>query len=348
MIIDISENKLRDVNELGVSISNNDGTIDRELFRKIMLYYSENQNNNKILHIYCTSISKSQDVFKWMRIVPEVFENIRVIIHTPLTEVINTFIEACERILRFTSLIIKVTVIDYYAFENIINNIRIIKDSIPNVIINVDISCNTKVIDCYSKLNSLCDNVSMRVLFNDNYYYDENTLSELINLYTNENPNTIIVNKLYSALFSTFNLDYNDVTYNDKCIPVIHFDGTLCWLNLFIETMSKTYLNWNHIHDNSWYKDTTIKSSISTSTYLNNTCDKCVLCSQCEFSSLVFINSITIPENVCYNKLLSYKVWSEKYAEILRSILFINKNKMYDILELNKKYIKFLNGGKHE
>lgn len=360
MIINIHDNKLQNIDSLSINLSGEDRYLSVETFRLIMLHYSDNQVTDKVLYIHHNTNYENVAILRYITIVPEFFNSINTVIETQLTSVSDLFLEACTNISNQTHLTFKVNLVTMNDLSKITNNIQRIKNSIPDADIYIYIEFSNDMCEWALKHDDDVEELSTmsQMTFVSSYYsdcinkeyYNEEVLREFFEFYFNHDcSNNIIISSLYSHLVKRFT---NEIDYSHLNQSIlINSDESVSIANLDNMTTKLTKFNWSNISRDILSDYITINEMRGyRSEFTNKECTKCVMKNKCEFYTDNFSTHMTlIPKHICYNRLLVYKVWSERYSEFLRQLISICNDNIQEKITINKEAINILNklhGGK--
>lgn len=360
MLVNIHDNKLQSINSLSINLTDGDVYLDVETFRLIMLHYADNQVTDKTLRIRHNVNCENTAVLKYIAIVPEFFNSISTTIETQLTNVSDLFLEACLKISNQTHLTFKINLVTMDDLPKVLSSMQKIKNSIPEADMEIHVEFSNSM--CEWVLTHVDDtkdllDISQIVIGSSYYsnfinkeYYDENILSDFFKLYFNHDySDNVIISSLYTHLVEGFNskiahihTDYSILINSDESISVIDLDSMITKLTKF---------NWNNISKNLLNEYLLDYESIGyRSEFTNRECDNCVMKYKCKFFTRDSrAHLINVPRNVCYNKLLTYKVWCDNYSEFLRQLVLICNDNIQEKLNINTEAIDILNklcGGK--
>lgn len=360
MLVNIHDNKLQSIKSLSINLTDGDVYLDVETFRLIMLHYADNQVTDKTLHIRHNVNCENTAVLKYIAIVPEFFNSINTTIETQLTNVSDLFLEACVKISNQTHLTFKINLVTMDDLPKIVSSMQKIKNSIPEADMEIHVDFSNSM--CEWVLTHVDDtkdllDISQAVIGSSYYsnlinkeYYDEVILSDFFKLYfSHDYSDNVIISSLYAHLVEGFNskIDHNHTDHSilinsDESISVMDLDSVINKLTKF---------NWNNISKNLLNEYLLDYKSIGyRSEFTNIECDNCVMKDKCKFFTCDSrAHLINVPRNICYNKLLTYKVWCESYSEFLRQLVLICNDNIQEKLNINTEAIDILNklcGGK--
>lgn len=360
MLVNIHDNKLQSIKSLSINLTDGDTYLNVETFRLIMLHYADNQVTDKTLRIRHNVNCENTAVLKYIAIVPEFFNSIDTTIETQLTNVSDLFLEACIKISSQTHITFKINIITMGDLPKIVNSMQKIKNSIPEADMEVHVEFSNSMCEwILAHVNDAKDllDISQAVIGSSYYsnfinkeYYDEDILSDFFKLYfRHDYSDNVIISSLYTHLVEGFNskidhihTDHSILINSDESISIMDLDNMITKLTKF---------NWNNISKNLLNEYLLDYESIGyESEFTNRKCGDCAMKDRCKFCTCDSgVHSINIPRNVCYNKLLTYKVWCESYSEFLRQLVLICNDNIQEKLNINTEAIDILNklcGGK--
>lgn len=354
MLISIHDNKLQNINSLSINLSDENTYLSVETFRLIMLHYSNNQVADKILYIRHNTNCENSAILKYITIVPEFFNSISTVIETQLVDISDLFLEACTKISNQTEVTLKVSLVSMNDLPKIMSNIQRIKNSIPDVNINVYVEFSNKVCEwllnhdnAVEELSTTSQTMIGSSYYSDNInkeYYNEKLLSEFFEFYFNHDcSDDNIISSLYTHLVERFTNKINDNYLNQSIL--INSDESISVMNLNNMMTKLTKFTWSNIHTdilNEYMLSNGMRSYRSE--FTNKECSECVMENKCDFYTDNFsTRTILIPRHICYNRLLVYKVWSERYSEFLRQLISIYDNNIREKITISKEAINILN-----
>lgn len=360
MLVSIHDNKLQNINSLSINLSDRNAYLDVETFRLIMLHYSDNQVTDKRLCIHHNVNYENTAVLRYITIVPEFFNSISTVIETQLTNISDLFLEACTKIANQTHIAFKVHLTTMDDLPKITNNIQRIKNLIPDVSINIYVEFSNEV--CEWMLNHTNDVEELsnvpQIIFGSSYYsndmnkeyYSEKLLNEFFEFYFNHDcTNNVVISSLYTHLVRRFTNKINNNHLNQSIL--INSDESVSVVNLDNMIINPTKFTWSNIYGDVLSECILINNMRGyRSEFTNEECVECVMKNKCEFyTDILSTRTALIPRHICYNRLLVYKVWSERYSEFLRHLIAICNDNIQEKLTISKEAINILDklhGGK--
>lgn len=360
MLVSIHDNKLQNINSLSINLSDGNTYLNVETFRLIMLHYSDNQVTDKMLCIHHDVNYENTEVLRYITIVPDFFNSINTVIETQLTDISDLFLEACTKISNQTHVTFKVNLVSMNDLSKIMNNMQRIKNSIPGSSINIYVEFSNEAyewllqhINDVEELSTISQMIFGSSYYSDNInkeYYSEKVLNEFFKIYFNHDcSDNIVISSLYTHLIERFTNKISHDHLNQSIL--INSDESISVVNLDNMITNATKFTWSNIHSDVLSEYMSINEMRSyRSEFTSKECSECVMGNKCEFYTANFSTHTTlIPRHMCYNRLLVYKVWSERYSNFLRQLISICKDNIQEKLTINKEAINVLDklhGGK--
>lgn len=354
MLINIRDNKLQNINSLSIKLSDGKTYLDMETFRLIMLHYSDNQVTDKTLCIHHDTNYENIAILRYITIVPEFFNSINTVIESQLLDISDLFLEACTKISNQTKVTFNINLVSMNDLPKIMSNIKIVKNHIPDASMNVYVKFSNEV--CEWLLNHVSDveelSIMSQTLIGSFYYsaninkeyYNEKLLYEFFDFYFNHDcSNIIIISSLYTHLVERFNNEINHNHLNQSIL--VNSDESISVVNLNNMITKLTKFTWNNIYSDVLSEYVAINGMRGyRSEFTNKECSDCVMKDKCEFyTDNIGGHTTIIPRHICYNRLLVYKVWSERYSEFLRQLISIYNDNIREKLNISKEAIIILN-----